>query len=124
MNNRKSFYDVSSFYNKKAILKCSFKGMRYQVQGVSKEDDEKVLQADVWPEPFCYEKTPLDFHTVKEFEYSEDGLDKVYGWICEQYEARKDEWDLHSKIHSTKQNRWDLCSKSFGFLVRQIGFVK
>ena len=80
MNNRKSFYDVSSFYNKKAILKCSFKGMRYQVQGVSKEDDEKVLQADVWPEPFCYEKTPLDFHTVKEFEYSEDGLDKVYGW--------------------------------------------
>ena len=50
MNNRKSFYDVSSFYNKKAILKCSFKGMRYQVQGVSKEDDEKVLQADVWPE--------------------------------------------------------------------------
>ena len=46
MNTRQSFYDVSSFYNKKAVLKCSFKGMRYQVQGVSKEDDEKVLQAD------------------------------------------------------------------------------
>ena len=105
MNNRKSFYDVSSFYNKKAILKCSFKGMRYQVQGVSKEDDEKVLQADVWPEPFCYEETPLDFHTVKEFEYSEDGLDKVYGWICEQYEARKDEWDfaLKNPLDKAKQ---------------------
>ena len=89
MNNRKSFYDVSSFYNKKAILKCSFKGMRYQVQGVSKEDDEKVLQAD----------------NIKEFEYSENGLDEVYEWICEQYEARKDEWDfaLKNPLDKAKQ---------------------
>ena len=92
MNNRKSFYDVSSFYNKKAILKCSFKGMRYQVQGVSKEDDEKVLQADVWPEPFCYEKTPLDFHTVKEFEYSEDGQKRRVGF-CTQKSTRQSKTD-------------------------------
>ena len=52
MNKRQSFYDVSSFYNKKAVLKCSFKGMRYQVAGISKDDDVKVLQADVWPEPY------------------------------------------------------------------------
>ena len=97
MNKRQSFYDVSSFYNKKAVLKCSFKGMRYQVEGISKDDDVKVLQADVWPEPFCYEKTPLEFHTTKEFEYSENGLDVVYEWICSQYESRKEEWDFALK---------------------------
>jgi acetyltransferase, GNAT family len=97
MNKRQSFYDVSSFYNKKAVLKCSFKGMRYQVEGISKDDDVKVLQADVWPEPFCYEKTPLEFHTTKEFEYSENGLDEVYEWICSQYESRKEEWDFALK---------------------------
>ena len=43
--------------------------------------------------------------TVKEFEYSEDGLDKVYEWICEQYEARKDEWDfaLKNPLDKAKQ---------------------
>ena len=71
MNKRQSFYDVSSFYNKKAVLKCSFKGMRYQVAGISKDDDVKVLQADVWPEPFCYEKTPLEFHTYHYEELNE-----------------------------------------------------
>ena len=73
MNNRKSFYDVSSFYNKKAILKCSFKGMRYQVQGVSKEDDEKVLQADVWPEPFCYETVSYTHLDVYKRQVQEEG---------------------------------------------------
>ena len=97
MNKRQSFYDVSSFYNKKAVLKCSFKGMRYQVEGISKDDDVKVLQADVWQEPFCYEKTPLEFHMTKEFEYSENGLDEVYEWICSQYESRKEEWDFALK---------------------------
>ena len=97
MNSRQSFYDVSSFYNKKAVLKCSFKGMRYQVEGISKGEDEKVLLADVWPEPFCYEKTPEKFHTIKEFEYSEKGLDEVYDWICSQYDSRKEEWDYAHK---------------------------
>ena len=45
MNKRQSFYDVSSFYNKKAVLKCSFKGMRYQVAGISTALTAKFTQA-------------------------------------------------------------------------------
>lgn len=93
MNKRQSLYDVKSFYNKKAVLKASFQGMRYQVeQYQEKEDSEKVLRATVWPEPFCYEKTAEEKKTVKLFSYSEEGLDEVYEWLCQTYEERREEW--------------------------------
>lgn len=93
MNKRKSLYDVKSFYNKKAVLKASFEGMRYQVeQYQADEESDKVLRATVWPEPFCYEKTSDDKKTVKEFVYSEEGLDQVYDWLCQVYDERQEEW--------------------------------
>lgn len=93
MNKRTTLYDIKSFYNKKAVLKASFQGMRYQVeQHLEKEDEEKVLRATVWPEPFCFEKTPEEKKTVQEFSYSEEGLDQVYDWLCQIYEERRGEW--------------------------------
>lgn len=56
MNTRKSLYDIKSFYDKKAVLKASFGGMRYQAEQVA-ADGEKHLRLSVWPEPFCFEKT-------------------------------------------------------------------
>jgi hypothetical protein len=88
MNDRKSLYDIKSFYNKKAVLKASFGGMRYQVEQVE-EEEQKLLCATVWPEPFCFEKTPDDKKQVKQFEYSEEGLDAVYVWLCQKYEQER-----------------------------------
>lgn len=92
MNTRKSLYDVSSFYKKWAVLKASYEGMRYQVERFG-SDEESCLRASVWPEPFCYEKTPKEKIEVKEFPYSEEGLDEVYEWLCGEYEEQQERWE-------------------------------
>lgn len=92
MNSRKSLYDIKSFYNKKAVLKASFQGMRYQVEQVASEE-EKKLRVTVWPEPFCFEKTPKKQKEVEEFDYSEEGLDTLYEWLCQKYETEKTRWE-------------------------------
>lgn len=97
MNARKSLYDIKSFYNKKAVLKASYEGMRYQVQQVE-VDEEKKLRAVVWPEPFCFEKTAEEKKETAFFSYDEEGLDAVYDWLVTQYEERKDYW-RHAKEH-------------------------
>lgn len=94
MNKRSTLYDIKSFYNKKAVLKASFQGMRYQVeQHTEKENEEKMLRATVWPEPFCFEKTPEEKKMVQDFSYSEEGLNQVYEWLCHTYEERQEEWN-------------------------------
>lgn len=92
MNKRQSLYDVASFYDKKAKLKASFEGMRYQVEQ-TEEEEEKRLQATVWPEPFCFEKTADEKKEAKLFAYTEEGLDEVYQWLCDKYEEEKPRWE-------------------------------
>lgn len=95
MNSRKSIYDIKSFHNKKAVLKASFQGMRYQLEQYKdpeQEEAEPVLRVTIWPEPFCFEKTPDKKKTVKEFVYTEDGLDEAYDWLCQIYDERIEEW--------------------------------
>lgn len=97
MNGRKTFYDIASFYKNKAVLAASYCGMRYQVMQTELEE-EKVLSAAVWPEPFCFEKTPEEKKTEKQFAFTEDGLDEAYEWICSQYETRKQEWESAGSV--------------------------
>lgn len=82
MNSRSSFYDIKSFYNKNAKLKASYNGMRYQVEQAAGEQEDgssdKKLKVYVWPEPFCFEKTPDKYKQTMEFGYSEEGLDAAY----------------------------------------------
>lgn len=87
VNSRKSLYDIESFYNKKAKLKASFKGMRYQIEQSLDNDGNKKLCVCVWPEPFCYEKTPADLKVIEKFEYTEYGLDLAYEWLCAYYKV-------------------------------------
>lgn len=79
MNSRKSLYDKQEFYRKGAILKASFQGMRYQVEKWQKDNEEECFRAAIWPEPFCFEKTPEENKTYAYFPYTEEGLDDVYG---------------------------------------------
>ena len=61
MNDRKSLYDIAEFYRKKAVLNASYQGMRYQVRRktwMEGEQEQTCLLATVWPEPYCYDKTP------------------------------------------------------------------
>ena len=92
MNSRKSFYDIKSFYNKKAKLKASYKGMRYQIEQEDNGEDGKKLRVYIWREPFCYEKTPDSYKISNEFSYDEDGLDQAYNWVCECYASETEKW--------------------------------
>lgn len=105
MNTRQSLYDIKSFYDKKAKLKASFKGMRYQVEQAADDEGNKKLCACVWPEPFCYEKTSDEFKITKEFEYNEHGLDLAYEWICVCYDNDTSRWEeaLNSPITSKER---------------------
>jgi len=88
MNSRKSLYDKQEFYPKGAILKASFQGMRYQVEKWQKDNEEECFRAAIWPEPFCFEKTPEENKTYAYFPYTEEGLDDVYDWLCTQYDEK------------------------------------
>lgn len=92
MNTRKSLYDIKSFYNKKAVLKASYAGMRYQIRQ-SEEEEQKALQAVIWPEPFCFEQTAESEKEQRSFPYTEEGLDAAYDWLCERYEAERERFE-------------------------------
>lgn len=102
MNSRSSFYDIKSFYNKNAKLKASYNGMRYQVEQAAGEQEDggsdKKLKAYVWPEPFCFEKTPDKYKQTMEFGYSEEGLDAAYKWVCGCYMENQEKWEHAMKF--------------------------
>ncbi len=50
---------------------------------------ETVLRVTVWPEPFCYEKTPAEVKTVQDFPFTEDGVESARQWLNERREGEK-----------------------------------
>ena len=101
MNERKSFYDVASFYANKAVLAASYNGMRYRVERGENEGEE-VLLATVWPEPYCYERTPEEKKERQFFVFTDAGLDEAYEWICGRYTERENEWNKVKAIYESK----------------------
>ncbi|MDO4166052.1 MAG: hypothetical protein Q4D32_01470 [Eubacteriales bacterium] len=96
MNSRESLYDIAEFYRKKAVLNASYQGMRYRIRRKTWTDGEQecnCLEAAIWPEPFCYEKTPEEKREAKEFPYEEESLDQIYTWLCERYEQERQRWE-------------------------------
>ncbi len=59
--------------------------MRYRIEKVT-EDEIDMLKAWVYPKPFCFDATPDEKKSFKLFEFSEDGLLNVTGWLNEQLE--------------------------------------
>lgn len=98
MNSRKSIYDTKTFYMTGTSHKAGFHGMRYMIKPVIEKNPDHSkkgvsLEAYIWPEPFCFEKTDEDKIMHRSFGFSEEELDKVYDWLCESYEKYKDRWD-------------------------------
>ncbi len=50
---------------------------------------ETVLRCTVWPEPFCYEKTPAEVKTVQDFPFTEDGVESARLWLNERRQSEK-----------------------------------
>lgn len=88
---KKETFVPMAFFKKEAYT-GSRHGMRYRVK---KEEDQFL--AWVYPEPYCFEATPEDNKTKKEFPFTEEGRGEVVAWLNEQYDTRKSEWDAAAR---------------------------
>ena len=79
--------DLASIpFLKKSAYTGSYNGTRFKIQ--KKEQEETVyLEAFVWPEPFCFDKTPEDTKRSKLFSFDDEGIENARQWIM----------DFHSK---------------------------
>ena len=74
---------ISFNYIKKQDVLGSYDGMRYRFH---KGDDRLIV--NIWPEPFCFQKTPEEKMITKEFELSVDGKEKAVAWMNEQHKLQ------------------------------------
>ena len=73
----------------------SYRGMRYRVAREPLSNvhfvppakrDPAVLRVTIWPEPFGYASTPGEEKTVKDFEFSEEGLAQITPYLNAYHE--------------------------------------
>ncbi|MGN1180401.1 MAG: hypothetical protein ACI4SD_04235 [Suilimivivens sp.] len=84
-------------YVKKEEYSASMDGMRYMLK--KKEAEEgSVLEVIIWPQPYCFAKTPEENKQRREFEFSPAGVEQAADWLNEQYVQQKPLWDLSKKL--------------------------
>lgn len=74
-------------YIKKEELTGSDTGMRYMLK---KNGDSIVVT--IWPEPYCYAKTPEKKKIRKEVALTKDGVEEARIWLNEQHDKMKELW--------------------------------
>ena len=83
--------DLHLNFIKKEPQTGSFRGMRYQLQR-KKEEREDCLETILWPEPFCFAKTPESEKQRQCFPLTAEGLEEAVAWLNRQYEAQEGRW--------------------------------
>jgi len=79
--------DVLSLgYLKKAVFHGSCRGMRFQMQKASREE-ETILLVYAWPEPFTFDKTDDELKVSQEFPFTNDGLEQSIDWLNSAHPA-------------------------------------
>lgn len=48
-----------------------------------------ILRCTVWPGPYAYAKTPEEQKIVKDFEYSQQGLNEIAAYLNQTHDAWK-----------------------------------
>lgn len=86
-------YGVSYSKLKKEPYSGSYQGMRYYYKSL---DGEKIT-AYIYPEPNCFEATPDERKSSKEFPLSDEGLNEVYVWLNEEYKKNIEKWQIASE---------------------------
>ena len=58
--------------------------MRYRLsKGKNEEGD--CMDVTIWPEPFCFVKTPAEQKTTKQFPLTQEGCLEAVAWLNEQH---------------------------------------
>ncbi|MBQ8041121.1 MAG: hypothetical protein IJ274_14855 [Lachnospiraceae bacterium] len=74
-------------YIKKEELTGSDTGMRYMLK---KSGDSIIVT--IWPEPYCYAKTPEEKKIRTEVLLTKEGVEQARIWLNEQHEKIKELW--------------------------------
>lgn len=69
-------YKININYVKKEPYTGSYNNKRYRVW--KEEDNIKVC---IYPDKFCFDKTPEDDKIYKDFSFSQEGLDNAMAYI-------------------------------------------
>ncbi|MDD3222425.1 MAG: hypothetical protein EOM34_05200 [Clostridia bacterium] len=83
---------------KKEPFTGSYLGMRYRIEKtevpVAEDSEEKktILEVCIWPQPFCYDKTPEENKTRNQFEFTPEGLSSSVDWLNLMYSEKKEGW--------------------------------
>lgn len=80
-------------YVNRSVYTGSYQGMRYRLKKKTKEE-ENCLEAVIYPEPYCFEVTPKDEKTYREFSFTQEGFDEAIAWLNEEYEGQKERWEM------------------------------
>lgn len=78
-------------YYKKEAFTGSDRGMRYMLRK-NEEEGALLLEAVVWPQPFCFEKTAEEKKVRNTFSFDEEGSAQAIEWLNRTYEGRKEEF--------------------------------
>lgn len=79
-------------YYKKEPFTGSDRGMRYMLRKKEQEDGPVRLEAVIWPQPFCFEKTADEKKVSAVFSFDETGIAEAVEWLNKTYEERKEEF--------------------------------
>lgn len=78
-------------YINRGVYTGSFQGMRYRMKKKETEDG-KYLETVIYPEPFCFETTPEEEKTARDFAFTGEGFDEAVAWLNEEYQRQQERW--------------------------------
>lgn len=84
-------------YIKREEYCASIEGMRYMLRKKETEVGNR-LEVIIWPQPYCYAKTPEEKKQRRTFSFSPEGLEEAIGWMNEQLVEQKPLWELSKTV--------------------------
>ena len=70
------------------LAKAGFTGSNDGMRFFIKSFEEGKITAFVYPEPYCFADTPDEEKISKDFEYTQEGVDKCVEWLNNIYEEK------------------------------------
>ena len=79
-------------YVNRGVYTGSYQGMRYRMCKKETEEKGKYLETVIYPEPYCFEKTPEEEKQTKEFPFTNEGFDEAVAWMNQEYVEQEERW--------------------------------
>ena len=102
--------NISSFerYKYNSPFTGSHKGMRFRIVHPKKvEGQDDLIHVDVYPGPYCFEKTPDELKEHTTYPFGVEGYEQIVPYLNKYYEDHMDMWaenlsDAMKKYEPTK----------------------